>query len=88
MVTVCQKLPQTPEFRGRHEREASAAGDMNIFAWGIPAGCLRLSFQLAEDPRSGESSLQAVGVAAEAAGQFVIPFINRLTAMCMTYFHN
>lgn len=64
---------------------------MNIFAWGIPAGCLRLSFQLAEDPRSGESSLQAVVavvVAAEEAGQFVIPFINRLTGMRITYFHN
>lgn len=67
---------------------------MNIFAWGIPAGCLRLSFQLAEDPRSGESSLQAVVAvavvvaAAVEAGQFVIPFINRLTGMRITYSHN
>lgn len=35
--------------------------------------CLRLLFQLAEDPKSNKSPLRA------AAGWFVIPFINRLT---------
>lgn len=35
--------------------------------------CLRLLFQLAEDPKSNKSPLRA------APGWFVIPFINRLT---------
>lgn len=54
--------------------EAGAAGDMNIFAWGIPAA--RLSFQLAEDPRSGESSLQIGGGGGWWGG----------AGMCMTNF--